>query len=1349
MPWNRLSTLLNNIFDDMNRSNSVANPDLIWQTYQVQLESLLAELPNAFVELAPGQYHARAVELGRVLSNVRQRFNAAQDGRGLVNRVRAEAVLRQRPPSNVDANTLVDEERAIGDIAGFQSYSRFQIEGWKKTLGAIRERSSLVVVAPTGSGKTEAFLLPAIYEIARCLRDNRPAPRFIFLYPRVTLLKDQLSRVFRYVYQAERQMLSNSYSARAREGIILGFQFGGIASQRDRTLANPRVFDNHRFRTLRNEVCPVCGLGSLFYVTRASPQVPILRCNRQSCAAEFKVSIAKNDHATLKPNILITTAESLDRLYLTPTRDFEDYLRSLSGVLFDEVHLYHSLYGAHIHNIVRRVQELRPEQPLSKIAASATISSPERFAGRFLNGDENTPVTVHSASDYDMEASGLEVLYFLQAPDVQDRAQSAPLLIQSVMGLGHSSQIDRPNQQSDRAIVFTESLDLASRLQAQTRDAENNGQLWRFRTILNEIEFQGRRCPNTTAGQCASHYLLGECWRGLLGGVRCTQPIIGLRERPLNISYVSSLSQEGYWDGDIVVATPSLEVGVDDDRIKTTIHYRPPRTVFSFIQRRGRAGRAANEIAYTLMILGNAASDQFYFFRRHRLIHGNYELPLNPQNPVVRAMHDKLTQERTALSRYIQWSNGRVKGAIISWICSKLGGCPIIQTHFRDALVALESGPVQSRRRVFLDWITQERIRFEAYLNLRWTLRDIQNQSPDDLQPQVQEVQELIARYLSGEATIENTIRQHLSQIRDQLGNLIMGEADADNIEALRRLRDRVEDAWLTLRQQAQIGINFDLADGLYNFFRTLERFKRDDFGTDFWRLSSTPDAIKIVSQAFFYLGLATQHDTRQCQSCIRYYIPEAYFSEVKPIVVEVRSSTNLLQAPQLEEEDTTQLAGMLIPYKTVYHYHLHPFLSLIETENSSDWIDRSQGTVTVGVRLLGEGVHRDNSFRPEKVYVRPLRGDQQGDQVVKMCPQCFALYDETRRRQCHDQDLQTVRLYAQPIIERDYLYQPEEVRTLSRTLRFVQALTGDITVHGSLVRSMPVRFVTTRNRYIVTPGTQPLTFRAQYVDSQGRTEPVRYGLATKGIAWNLNEVQQQLLDDRTLRDRVEGVMITNETKVFGSQIILHTAAHMLQKAVASISGVNEDVLQYAFNEARGEVVVWERYEGGAGISEIFADALRANPIEIYKELLASVLCPIHLAEQTDWTTSEELKSQLATRWYLHDDDDLLNITVQEAIAERIAAPTSGADPGVLVPLQCRERDGCPACLHTTNCTELLDEPLRVSHIVAETLMSRFIQQMDTEHLGRTWIDGGQIVDPQATILRADLEEGVYDVLLL
>lgn len=1350
MSFEAVHSLLQKMFSDVNVRNGVPSPDEVWSKYNSEITSFLtsseSEIKDIFIALGNGISLPQPLETARVLQNLRQRFSIDDEGKRLVGRIRAETVLRTRPSRDIPRDSLYGDAGKIARLTpeDFTSFSAFHVKGWERVLDTINNREGLVIVAPTGSGKTEVFLLPLIYAITKAINSGQEnIPRFVLLYPRVALLKDQLARIFRYVHNAEQQHISlqptlstlfgssplKLQTGISQKGIIIGFQFSGVYASTDDTKANRDLFtDDHTFRIV--EECPICMQGKL-RAARCQKGVTLIRCN--NCRAEFRTSISKKDHAQTFPHILVTTAESLDRIYLNP--EFERYLKKLTGVILDEAHLYHSLYGAHIYHLIRGIEELQGGS-LAKIAISATISSPERFASKLFYGQENHSLTIHSPQEDEQVPSGLEAIYFLQSPEEGKRPGAAPTLIQSVLATGHALQ-----RAQDRSLVFTESLDMAGRLEAQIRNAETerwndfkgHRGLWEFRTLLNVLYFGNCDCPRTDPANCPNIYLQGECWRGILGGQVCIQPIQGLREKALRIIQVSSHQQNRYWQGDIIVATSTLEVGVDDEHIKSTIHYLPPRTVFSFTQRRGRAGRKGGEVTSTLMVLGNTPSDNFYFFRRNRLLYGSYELPLNPNNPVLWQMHDRLMHERQRMYECIQ-NEGRSQRGIWAWIWETLKHCSIVSSRYRDKLNTFQSGSIDEQKRNLRNWIAEEKGILNSYLSLRWILRDIEDEAPDQLQNLAREATQAVDRLLTDQDISVEEVGGKLKVLDDELGELsnklvYVDGVDLDTAKYLTFIQENVKNVWNAVKQQKQ-GIEPKNAERFFDFFRALEDLYAEGKP---WIINSVPDVLKIVLQAMFYLHLGINDDEDlNCQSRVDFYTPQTYFQEVKPVILEVHYQGD--KTPDLYEEDISSTASLLVPYKPIYRYQPHPYLSIIDTEHNPAWV--SDDRHTVRIRLRGEGQYRGNNFIPQKIYAKPLKSDEQGQQIVKMCLECYAIYSISRQRRCHD-NLRTVKLYSEPVVQRDY--DSQRTHPITRTFQFMEKVQGTTTVFGADVRANAAIYK--EEQYTVNPN--PLReFRALYEN------PVSYSLSTNGLAWNLADVIEEILQDSFLREQMGRILIEGNRKTLNEELVLHTAAHMLQKAVASISGVNEQVLEYSHNLQRREVVIWERYEGGVGISDVFENALRDRAIEVYRELLASMLCIIDLAERDDWTSPNDLQIELTDRWRLPPDDEVITNIVQEAWSEKRIQSQQQNEENLLVCRPPEGHDGCPACIHTTYCTERNEQSLKVSRLVGEAIMQRLIKTVNYEDLQSLIEEATNQGIIQPVVLSKDIINNSYNVLL-
>ncbi|MEQ8676575.1 MAG: DEAD/DEAH box helicase [Aggregatilineales bacterium] len=1384
--WANLHHILSQMFHELNDGQPLESPQKLWQRYQHEIRAILDNpdvddeavmaVKRHLVEIGPDIWIPQSYEAVRVLQQLKQRFSAdAEDPNPLVAQLRVEALIRRRPVRDILRSSLEEGKisRILADIGQKHKYSRFQVDGWRRILEAIgvlkhdNAPESVVVVAPTGSGKTEVFLLPVIYHIASKLNSN-DVPRYIMIYPRVELLKDQVSRNLKYAYRAEQQFTDGQQSTfnghrQAKHPFVVGIQFGGVRSTYQGTFKERSLFDEQKYFLLV-PTCPICEdnmregneqCGRL-KAGRANGRVIPLECDNLSCGAVFHVTIGKNDHAEarIKPHILVTTMESLDRLYLNPK--LESYIRNIQGILLDEVHLFHSLYGAHIYNLIRRIEAFQEHgQPLSKIAASATVSNPGRFISRLFYGvDEDSRVEVLDAehSHYDLEDAGLETVVFLQTTETESFSRTQSTLLQTIMAVGHSVL-----GADERAIVFTESIDHANRTYRQLLDEENEKRLWQFRMAVNDIKYNDATCPATSPLECDHIYAKGECWRAIRGGVQCHTNLIEpfIINRPLNVDVITSQDRGNYWDPDVIVATPVLEVGVDDERFKATIHYRPPQSVFSFLQRRGRAGRSAGDTAYSILVLGRTPSDEFYFRRRNRLMDpGNFELPLNPRNVIIQSMHDQLEIERETIGTYVN-QMGNLSKAIFRWMIEKYLRCQTLSRVFGEKLTELQNSVLrqdsdhQTLQQDFTQWIRDQHDRFKRHLDLDLLLDELTSRVPVDQRGNVTRFSEMIYAYRNKEGVDIEEIKQLGKQIAMALESIIFDTEEELEQEKYKLLQNLIRKITKDHQSIEQLDIEADqrLISALYDYFNLLKARIVDERypGT----LNRAEDMVKIVLQSLFYIGNACLSRHSHCESCTRYFVPDAYFQEVKPIIVETWTNRGKNLQAEIHVEDTTKLANMLLPYKTFYRYFSdQDAMAVLRTTTSADWVSHVRNQTIVRLEPGIVGVQRKVSdeitgIEPNKIHVVPIRPDKEGQGVVGLCLNCYALHRASYNGTCStcgNTEITKVRLRSEAIVRRQALF--KNALQISDTFWYCHDLTGHVQIDGANVRYIRQWF---DGEQFKSVGGDPQEFTALYYRNGEVPYPIVYDLVTHGIAWDLSNVISHILGDEQLRETISHYPDKN----FDAELILHTASHMLHKAIASISGVNDITLEYAIQRSgidgreRAMVVVWERYEGGVGISEIIRDTLQEDPILFYRELLASALCPVFYAEDTQWPgTDESLRRILSERWALDGEDILIDGIIREVKAERGAIVARQAEASQA----CSEDDGCPACVHVTVCTEHIEQPHKVSRFVAEAIMDYFRLTVDNTRLEAMNRYRRETHGSEAFQLRHNLEEDVYDI---
>jgi ATP-dependent helicase YprA (DUF1998 family) len=194
---------------------------------------------------------------------------------------------------------------------------RHQVEA----ISAIQKGQNTVVATGTGSGKTEAFLLPIL---DHCARAPAQGVQAILVYPMNALANDQLDRL--------RELLGNT-------GITIGRYTG-------ETPENDEELDDDARKYVK----------------------PFERATREQIRAK-------------PPQILLTNFAMLEYLLLRP-RDQSIFKSSdLRFVVLDEAHSYRGSQGIDISLLMKRLQ-LRYAKELQFILTSATLGDPNDSANR-------------------------------------------------------------------------------------------------------------------------------------------------------------------------------------------------------------------------------------------------------------------------------------------------------------------------------------------------------------------------------------------------------------------------------------------------------------------------------------------------------------------------------------------------------------------------------------------------------------------------------------------------------------------------------------------------------------------------------------------------------------------------------------------------------------------------------------------------------------------------------------------------------------------------------------------------------------------------------------------------------
>jgi ATP-dependent Lhr-like helicase len=311
---------------------------------------------------------------------------------------------------------------------------------------------------------------------------------------------------------------------------------------------------------------------------------------------------------TRPPDILITTPESL---FLMLTSAARETLADVQTVIVDEVHaVADTKRGAHLALSLERLDQLLAK-PAQRIGLSATVRPPEEVA-RFLAGAAPTTIVAPRAGktfDLSVEVPVPDMANLVENsiwPDVEGRIVD---LIES-----HES-----------TIVFTNSRRLAERLTARLNEIHAE-------RTANDLGVEHN--PKVGGGSPAHIMGSGQSYGAETLLAKAHHGSISKEQR--------ALVEEDLKSGRLkaVVATSSLELGIDMGSVDLVIQVEAPPSVASGLQRIGRAGHQVGEISRGVLFPKHRTDLIDCAVTVQRMLAGEIETMRVPANPLdVLAQH--------------------------------------------------------------------------------------------------------------------------------------------------------------------------------------------------------------------------------------------------------------------------------------------------------------------------------------------------------------------------------------------------------------------------------------------------------------------------------------------------------------------------------------------------------------------------------------------------------------------------------------------------------------------------------------------------------------------------------------
>ena len=364
----------------------------------------------------------------------------------------------------------------------------------------------------------------------------------------------------------------------------------------------------------RNLKAPLVGIGlAAQRLNLPPPKIDVAIRTGDTPAAE------RRDINRTPPDILITTPESL---YLLLTSRAEEILRSVRWVIVDEIHsVAGTKRGAHLALSLERLEHVA-NGPVQRIGLSAT-QRPLEDIGHFLGGADR-PVTLVDVGK--RKSLDLQVVVPLEDMDKPEQAAAEePPRGGSVLG----AEVRAEARNSVWPSIYPRLLELIKNQRSTLIFVNSRRLAERLAQRLNELA----EAESDPEAEPAGAPLV----RAHHGSISREQRLV-----------VEEMLKSGTLRG--LVATSSLELGIDMGAIDLVIQVESPTSVASGLQRIGRAGHTVDAVSSGRIFPKYRGDLLEAAVVVRRMLDGSIESTRIPRNPL-----DVLAQHIVAMCAQRPW----------------------------------------------------------------------------------------------------------------------------------------------------------------------------------------------------------------------------------------------------------------------------------------------------------------------------------------------------------------------------------------------------------------------------------------------------------------------------------------------------------------------------------------------------------------------------------------------------------------------------------------------------------------------------------------------------------------------